>query len=208
MSLCNVWFGDEVAIATVDTAGLGKPSKQQAPFSKVVALPHAGTLFAYRGERFTFLALHTQIFASYGLDGFDEIKATIRPMFERIDREMKDASLPDGVDLTLELFVIGWSVELRRMAVARFLYQPGEALEEKLLLDRNAWLSPCEDEDHDAAYMIPFREHSSADYVDFANKQITFGRATSGDGYVFGGRLLKATVQRHSVTIEDLGEVG
>ena len=208
MSVCNVWTDKATAIVAVDTACARYPAGR-GEFSKILPMPHLNSVLAFRGMNVSALAVFLGAMNG-AVSDFDDVVALAPDVFRDIERDGVPR-VPDGVDLTLELFVVGWSPRLDRMALARFLYRPGEDLDYSEPDTLGSMLSPCAD---DAASKdgleMPFRETEDLgrDIRDLVESQIVHGRATSPETITFGGRLLVAILDRYSMRVEDLGEIG
>lgn len=208
MSICNVWTSREGGVVAVDTACARYP-EGRGEFSKVLPMPHLNALLAFRGMNASALAVFLSAMNG-GVRDFDDVVALAPGVFREIEHEGVPR-VPEGVDLTLELFIVGWSPRLDRMALARFLYRPGEDLDYSEPDTLGSMLSPCADaEASEDGLMVPFRETDDLgrDIRALVEAQIEHGRKTNPDTITFGGRLLVAIIDRYSMRVEDLGEIG
>ena len=204
MSLCNVWTSGDAAIIAVDTAIRSQPEGLLGHRSKILPVPHARMALACRGQMVQFGALH---FALSGLSStFDDAMERLPGILETLSANANRTPSIPGVDLTLELFVVGWSDAAKGIQVHRYLFQPGGAFEK----DRSGsgvFLSPCAtEEEWQAGYMIATQPDFDEQLPLFMSRQAIYGRATHPD-VAFGGRILKTTLTRDFIQTIDLGEM-
>lgn len=115
MSLLNAWVSKERALVAVDTQGLDQTGLRY-PFSKLIPLAHATTVFASRGDRM-YLA---QLFRYYYLardpataSDYDGIVASAPSALASVNQDCRDNA---GPDTFFHVVIVGWSPTRGRVA--------------------------------------------------------------------------------------------
>lgn len=207
MSICDVWTSKDFAIVAVDTKGSGG-----FEFSKMMPIPHAGVLLAFRGQRITFqLALDLITCWPEQWATFDELVKVLPLATEAAGKKIEAIpDAPSGTDsrggIELQVVAVGWSDRLQRMAATEAVFVPGKEVEVSLPEEFGGIVTPCAPEEEEAAWRLPFDtepgEFQTA-LMDLAARQVAYGRK-HWPQHGFGGKLLFATLSR-TASGTDLG---
>lgn len=208
MSICNVWLYDDKAFIAVDTACMSQPERTPGEFSKIHVISHLGAVIAFRGENQVALSVLFCALVTIAVRDFDHLVELMPEFFERAMAIQRQAGVPDGVNLTTEIFLVGWSASRARMAGVRFLFQSEEPLEVTDPDRFGGQLSPCRTQEESArAQRLPQdSEYLADDMKALMAAQIEFGRETHPQT-AFGGRMLVAIATRYDIQVTDWGDL-
>ena len=200
MSLLNVWVGKNRALVSVDTDGI-MPNGEHHDFSKLITLPHAGAVFAGRGDRVFLESLFQYYYFGTGTFGFDEIVEHLpRAIGKVLEYQQSLPGFSDSGDY--QIVIAGWSEKTKRMAgyFAHGLFRVGEAPVVEKLGQRVMPGDPWSDRPQDVP--LPNEE---TNHLILAAVQAKWLREQGTAG---GGRLILADLQRNQITLKSLSFSG
>lgn len=188
MSLLNVRITPAQALIAVDTDGIN-PAGQHYEISKLLALPHAGVVFAFRGDRRFPFDVFAHAFLAFGEATYDQIERGMVPIMGAVIHQHREAKIPA---MPFQIVIAGWSAARRRVCGSIYHGDTGE-----------------DGVDHDelGARVIPWdadvplkTPETPEDMAALAQRQVAWlrGKKTAG-----GGRLLIAIVTEKEVRISE-----
>lgn len=190
MSLLNVWVSPERALIAVDTDAI-TPDGQHFGMSKLLVLPHAETVFAFRGDRRFMHDLFGRFYLARCDVDLDAIMSGMGEMLASVILGLRQAG---EAPLSYEVAVVGWSASEARV--------------------RGFWCTGRTDEDDwdleeiTSARVTPWRlpnlrmTPNVEGMRELAVQQAEWLRA---DGDAGGGRLLVAQLTRREIIVRDEG---
>lgn len=211
MSICNVWTYQDFAIVATDTKGTSG-----FEFSKMLTLPHAGVILAFRGQRVSFLIAFGQIFASkQELKSFDDIVPLLSEVTATAGGKVEASpeAKAEAAGSTVQVVVVGWSDRLGRMAAAEAIHEPDKDVVFTPPEELGSAVDPIAAEELEDAWHLPQRTEPTefpAALLELASRQVAFGRK-GWPQHGFGGDLLFATLERRNgqtdLHIQSLGPI-
>jgi hypothetical protein len=199
MSLVQVWLEDERARVAVDTCvyrtapGVGE---EVGVGSKLIALPHAGLVLAFRGADLAFFQVFAQLYLTAGNDSFDE---TVGVLPVRVQHAA--SQFPRGLSpmaSSCELHVVGYSRKEQRFASVLFEVDLRAGKAEATPLTGPCRVAP-------GFNSVPALSTDEG-MMELARAQLAWMRDNEPKRAT-GGRLLVADVTHASVSIRDVGEI-
>lgn len=190
MSLLNVWVSPERAMVAVDTDGIN-PAGQHFGMSKLLVLPHAEIVFAFRGDRRFMHDLFSRFYLAACDVDFDAVMAAMPQMLASVILGFREAS---AAPQPYEVAVVGWSASESRL---RGFWCTGRT-------DEDDW----DREEIEGARITPWRlpnlkiTPNVEGMQELGKQQATWLRA---DGDAGGGRLLVAQLTRREIILRDEG---
>lgn len=206
MSIVNLWRDDNGILVVVDTNGRTPEGRFGADFSKLVMVPHTRCLLAARGERVLFALFVAQVMASPEFIGsYDQMVPLVPEMMARMESDEHDEAM------ILELYVMGWSDELQRMAARVFKQSPGSELEITDIGTASGYGAPIDEGDmEEEIFSIPFKavdnQSLKTDILAAVTKQVAWGRKEYPD-VAFGGRIFLGRIDRQGMSLDEIGEI-
>lgn len=198
MSLIQCWIEDDRARVAVDTrANPGGAFSDSDEMSKLIPLPHAGVVVAFRGSMLGFFNLLAQLLLTQGNGGFDEISSAL-------SRRVSDAHSrwPEGLPPEagkFEFWMVGYSAQVARMACMVSAVSLAHGTSDAVEIKSNAPHAP-------GFKLIP-NLGDDAGMHELARRQVEWMREHSS-AEATGGRLLIAEITRDSILVRDAGRIG
>lgn len=198
MSIVNIAIGKERALVGCDTTcGYESPEgKQFGEMSKLLVLQGMGVVMAYRGQRHMFHQVVNQSLFGHEPECFDAL-------IERMPRILRDAEPSPGTvpfDMTLELYVVGWSHQRGRMTGASYEIDGSGGL---IAAHVDTWRSASSPE-------VPGNPTPVLDSHDamlaYARCQVASNKAED-PAAVIGGRFFIADVTREQILVTYVGKL-
>ena len=197
MSIVNIALGKERALVGCDTACLyasGKVNKH-GQMSKLFVLHGMGVVMAYRGQRHMFHQVINRCLFAQEPDCFDEL---IRRMPSFIGMPTESQPVESSLDLTLELYVVGWSSQRDKMTGAVYVVDASGRLTDSHI---DTWRHACSPElPEDPSPQLDTHEAMLA----HARRQTHFGKTVFSQ-YPIGGRYFIADVTRDQILVSYAG---
>lgn len=197
MSIVNIALGKERALVGCDTACLYEVGKahQHGQMSKLLVLHGMGVVMAYRGQRHMFHQVINRCLFTQEPDSFDEL---IQRMPSFIEMPAESQPVESSLDLTLELYVVGWSSQRGRMTGAVYVVDASGRLADSHI---DTWRHACSPElPEDPSPLLDTHEAMLA----HARRQTHFGRTVFSQ-YPIGGRYFIADVTRDQILVSYAG---
>ncbi len=198
MSLLQIYVNETSASIAVDTNAHGMLANQSGGLrevSKLMPIPHAGVVLAYRGSDVAFFNLFAQFMLGQDWSDFDSGKDVLPLKCSHAMTQFPEA-LPHELGRA-QIVIAGYSKRLRRMAASMFRIDIAAGATE---LDRDVTNGAC------APYGSEVFEGSDAGMLAFAATQVAWMKANE-PGQATGGRLLCAELKPGSITIRDVGPI-
>lgn len=200
MSLLNAWVGKTRAMIGVDTDSI-TPEGEHFDTSKLLILPHAGVVFAGRGDRLFVEALFQYFYRGTGTIRFDEVAEHLSNAIRAVIEHMR--SLPGfSSEQDYQVVVAGWSEKLQRMsgyfAHGVFDVNATPAIDKlgQIVMPHDPWL--------DCLREIPTPKEPESHLI-LAAVQSKWLRQQGTAG---GGRLVLAELTQDQVTVRTLSFQG
>lgn len=199
MSIVNITIGKERALVGCDTACLYETADggERGEMTKLVALQGTGVVMAYRGESHIFKLIFSQCFFGREPENFDDLAAQM-PALIRAASRMRSADRE--TDLTLELYVVGWSPQRGRMAGAAYVIDAKGILTDEHV---DTWM--CASSPELPGNPSPLLDTHEAMF-EHARRQTVYG-TTEYTQYAIGGRFFIADLTRERVAISCVGNL-
>jgi hypothetical protein len=192
MSLVQVWLENDRARVAVDTL-YTMPGVGMAEGSKLLPLPHAGTVFAYRGAFGAFALVFAYLYVAQ-TDSFDSIIAGVPNCVLQAKANLH----PDAAAWEFELHVVGYSDELQRFSSMLFLVDLKAGTAEAKPLNGPCRVGP-------AINPVPELNNDAAMF-EVARAQVAWMRDNEPE-LATGGRLLIAELTRAAITVKQAGQI-
>lgn len=199
MSIVNITIGKDRALIGCDTACRRGPEQggMRAEMTKMVAMHRMGVVLAYRGESHMFKLIFAQCFFVQESENFDDLVARM-PEIVKAARGMRAEDF--ATDLTLELYVVGWSPSRQRMAGAAYTVNGKGVLTDSFV---DTWF--CASSPELPGDPSPKLETYEAMF-EHAQKQTVYGN-TEYVQYATGGRFFIADITPERMTVVNVGEL-
>lgn len=197
MSIVNIALGKERALVGCDTACLYGASQddKHGQMSKLLILHGMGVVMAYRGQRRMFHRIIDQCLFTQEPDSFDALIERM-PTFIAASKESRPSQ--SNLDLTLELYVVGWSSQRSKMTGAVYVFDADGTLTASHI---DTWRHACSPElPEEPSPLLDTHEAMFA----HACRQTYFGR-TEYSQYPIGGRYFIADVTRDQILVSYVG---
>lgn len=190
MTLCNVWLEQDRALVAVDTTSLSHVGPYES--SKLAILPHAHCVLTMRGSGWIFVQIVGSLIMAAGPIDHDSIADLIPAICNQCAANRPPQLV--GWQAALELRVVGWSEQRKRMAASLFVI--------------NLEAGTCVRHDITRCQVAPAMNPVSSfgdleGMMELSRKQVTANSGAPG----FGGHLLVAELTPDSVTIKDAGKI-
>lgn len=197
LSIVNICITKDRALVGCDTACLLGPEQGgvRAEMTKMMAFHRIGVVMAYRGESHMFKLIFAQCFFVREPESFDDLVDRM-PEIVRAARSTRPEKLE--TDLTLELYVVGWSSSRGRMAGAAYTIDTQGGLTNAFV---DTWL--CASSPGIPGESDPKLE-SQYDVFEHARKQTEYAKNVYAE-YATGGRFLIADITYQKIKLLDFG---
>lgn len=198
MSIVNITMGKERALVGCDTTCSYDTAEGErfGQMSKLLVLQGMGVVMAYRGQRHMF---HQVVNRSL----FDQEPECFDALIEQMPRILRDAQFLAGTapfDMTLELYVVGWSHERGRMTGASYEIDRFGGL---IAAHVDTWRSASSPE-------VPGNPtpvlNSHETMLTYARQQVASSK-TEDPAAVIGGRFFIADVTREQILVTCVGNL-
>jgi len=197
VSIVNITIGKDRALVGCDTAcQYGGDPEDRGHMSKMVVLQGMNGVLAYRGERAMFERIFMRVFFGREPQSLDELVA----MMPKIIAAVSASELPK-IDMTLELYAVGWSPSRGRVAGAAYVVNAGGELIDAQVDTWQCVTSPEVPDDPDPTL------HNAATMLAHAEKQVAYGALEHG-GLPIGGSFFLAEVMPGRVIVASAGILG
>jgi hypothetical protein len=199
VSIVNITIGKERVLVGCDTAcayATAAGGEEQGEMTKLLALPGMGVVMAYRGERGMFKRIFLPCFFGREPQNFDALVEQMPAIINTAERTQSD----QATDLTLELYVVGWSHQRGRMAGAVYVIDTSGALTAAHV---DTWQCASSPELPDNP--SPLLDSHEA-MLAHARLQTAYGNIEHAQ-YAIGGRFFIADMTRERITVTLVGEL-
>lgn len=199
MSIVNITIGKERVLVGCDTACAYATAagEERGEMTKLLTLSGMGVVLAYRGERGMFQLIFNQCFFGREPEHFDALVEHMPALVNAAER----IHAPDqATDLTLELYVVGWSHQRGRMAGAVYVI---DATGRLTAAHVDTWQCASSPELPDNP--SPLLDSHEA-MLAHARLQTVYGN-TKHSQYAIGGRFFIADMTRERITVTLVGDL-